>query len=197
VDLIPLDNDPSLYAIEDGFVLRDNDVPRYGGAYGNFIVIWNAQKKRAWWYCHLASNYVFYGQRVSKNQKIGVMGSTGNSSGPHLHLGLRYSDSNANAVNLGNGYQGYVDPLQVLIDMHQNQNTSNNNNQTDNNNNSSTHPYNTDNNTYSDQNNNYHNNDSSNSHPYNTSQNSYKKHNKKKSGNHSHPYNTDQNSYRR
>ena len=36
-------------------------------------------------YAHLEKIYVNKGQSVSRNQQIGAMGSTGQSTGPHLH----------------------------------------------------------------------------------------------------------------
>lgn len=114
LDVIPNDSDWNIYAVEEGVVVRDVDNPRDYGAYGNLIVIWNKEKKRAWWYAHNNSNQISIGQQVKKGDLISKMGSTGNSSGPHLHLGLRLSDENGVAVNTGNGYSGFINPLPVV-----------------------------------------------------------------------------------
>lgn len=41
------------------------------------------------YYGHMALNLVKVGERVTRGQQIGIMGSTGNSIGIHLHLGVR------------------------------------------------------------------------------------------------------------
>jgi len=54
------------------------------GGYGNFIeVIHNSIGTR---YAHLSEIYVTAGQRVRRGQQIGKVGSTGRSTGPHLHF---------------------------------------------------------------------------------------------------------------
>lgn len=57
----------------------------YDGGYGNKVVI-NHNNGLKTIYAHLDSISVSPGQTVSKGQKIGVMGSTGNSTGVHLHF---------------------------------------------------------------------------------------------------------------
>lgn len=57
----------------------------YSGGFGNKIVINHGNGFRTI-YAHLASIDVSVGQTVSKGSKIGVMGSTGDSTGVHLHF---------------------------------------------------------------------------------------------------------------
>lgn len=113
IDLIPKDSDRTIYCIEDGVVVRDVDNPN-SGPYGIYCVIWNEKTKRAWWYCHASVNNVSLGQVFKRGDKIAVMGGTGNVSGDHLHLGLRTSDINGNAINLNNGYLGFINPLPTM-----------------------------------------------------------------------------------
>lgn len=66
--------------------------------YGNMIVVdhGNGYQTR---YAHLSAFYVEAGQSVNKGDTIGLCGSTGNSTGPHLHFeviinGVRYNPAN-------------------------------------------------------------------------------------------------------
>lgn len=66
-----------------------------GGGYGNYVMISHAGGKMTV-YGHLTSLTVSTGQSVSRGQIIGYVGSTGNSTGPHLHYecrlnGVRYN----------------------------------------------------------------------------------------------------------
>lgn len=63
--------------------------------FGNFIMI-DHGNGLATWYAHLSSIAVSPGQTVSQDQHIGAVGSTGVSTGPHLHLEVRV---NGVAVN--------------------------------------------------------------------------------------------------
>jgi murein DD-endopeptidase MepM/ murein hydrolase activator NlpD len=60
------------------------------GGYGNVIQIRHCN---GWvtWYCHLHTFQVSLNQRVSQGQIIATVGSTGGSTGPHLHFELHVS----------------------------------------------------------------------------------------------------------
>jgi murein DD-endopeptidase MepM/ murein hydrolase activator NlpD len=59
-----------------------------GGGYGNLVVIEHRAGMTSW-YAHLDSISVSPGQCLVAGNVIGAVGSTGNSTGPHLHFELR------------------------------------------------------------------------------------------------------------
>ncbi|MFJ6796950.1 M23 family metallopeptidase [Streptomyces sp. NPDC091268] len=75
----------------------------WGGAYGNNVVIKHMDGTYTQ-YGHLSSLSVSVGQQVAAGQQIGLSGSTGNSSGPHLHFEAR----------TGADYGSDIDPLAYL-----------------------------------------------------------------------------------
>ncbi|MBN1487548.1 MAG: peptidoglycan DD-metalloendopeptidase family protein [Anaerolineae bacterium] len=58
--------------------------------YGYLIVLDHSNGYKTF-YAHLSNIFVFEGQTVTAGEVIGAMGSTGNSTGPHLHFELRYN----------------------------------------------------------------------------------------------------------
>ena len=55
---------------------------------GNYIVLNHSDSLESE-YCHMQSLLFDVGQTVAAGQDIGYVGSTGNSTGPHLHFELR------------------------------------------------------------------------------------------------------------
>ncbi|WP_208322431.1 peptidoglycan DD-metalloendopeptidase family protein [Mumia sp. ZJ430] len=60
----------------------------YDGAYGNKTVL-TLEDGTEIWYCHQSSVKVSSGTKVDPGTVIGYVGSTGNTTGPHLHLEVR------------------------------------------------------------------------------------------------------------
>lgn len=58
------------------------------GGYGNYVLI-NHGDGRSTLYAHMTSYCVSYGETVTQGQVIGYVGSTGLSTGPHLHFEVR------------------------------------------------------------------------------------------------------------
>ncbi len=95
---IPLDTGTPVYACAAGTVMYSQAGWHSGmgsdgiASYGNCVFIdhgsgWQSR------YAHMSSIVVASGTPVQQGQLIGYVGSTGNSSGPHLHLALYYNGS--------------------------------------------------------------------------------------------------------
>ncbi|MFE2288343.1 peptidoglycan DD-metalloendopeptidase family protein [Streptomyces sp. NPDC059443] len=68
------------------------------GAYGNAVVI-KHDDGRYTLSAHLSSATASEGERVSAGEQIGLSGSTGNSTGPHLHFEVRSSNTYGADIN--------------------------------------------------------------------------------------------------
>ena len=68
------------------------------GSYGNMLVITHGNGIQTY-YAHCNALYVTTGTQVSQGQIIGEVGSTGNSTGPHLHLEVRVNGIAYNPQN--------------------------------------------------------------------------------------------------
>lgn len=58
------------------------------GGYGNLVIVRHRLGFESW-YAHLSSVTTSPGERLSGGTRIGFVGSTGNSTGPHLHFEVR------------------------------------------------------------------------------------------------------------
>lgn len=91
---------PSIVSSEAGIVVSAG----VRGGYGNTVVIYHYDMNLTTLYAHLASMSVSGGDTVTKGQQIGVMGTTGNSTGIHLHF----------EVFEGTYGENRVDPMKYL-----------------------------------------------------------------------------------
>ncbi|MFF4265558.1 M23 family metallopeptidase [Streptomyces virginiae] len=89
----------SVHAVGLGTVVEAG----WGGAYGNNVVIKHNDGTYTQ-YGHMTSLNVSVGEQVTPGQQIGLSGSTGNSSGPHLHFEAR----------TGSQYGSDIDPIAYL-----------------------------------------------------------------------------------
>ncbi|WP_181398129.1 M23 family metallopeptidase, partial [Streptomyces sp. ZEA17I] len=95
----PVPTGTSVKAVAPGRVVSSG----WAGAYGYEVVIRHEDGKYSQ-YAHLSALHVKEGQSVSGGQRIARSGSTGNSTGPHLHFEVR----------LGPAYGSDIDPLAYL-----------------------------------------------------------------------------------
>ncbi|MDR1583714.1 MAG: M23 family metallopeptidase [Prevotellaceae bacterium] len=87
-----------IFASGDGVVL----VASYnGGGYGNIVEIDHGFGYTTR-YAHLRRINVAVGQKIKRGEKIGELGNTGKSKGPHLHYEIRLKDNPQNPLNYFN-----------------------------------------------------------------------------------------------
>lgn len=86
----------AIVAAESGTVILAST--GYNGGYGNYIILshGNGYTTR---YAHCSSLKVKVGDTVSRGQTIATVGSTGASTGPHLHFEVRINGETQNPVN--------------------------------------------------------------------------------------------------
>ena len=89
----------SIYASKAGSVATTG----YDASAGNYVIINHGDGYYSY-YLHLSSFAVSTGQSVGQGSLVGGMGTTGNSTGVHLHFGIATSGS----------WSGFVDPAPLL-----------------------------------------------------------------------------------
>jgi len=83
-----------IYATKSGIVL----VATYGEWNGNYVKLQHEDGSLSY-YLHLDTFAVKKGDSVKQGQKLGTVGSTGKSTGPHLHFEIKINDKNVNPMD--------------------------------------------------------------------------------------------------
>ena len=86
----------SVYASKAGTVI----VSQYSSSYGNYVVISHGSGNTTL-YAHMSSRKVSVGDYVNQGDVIGITGSTGNSTGPHLHFEVTENGVRVNPLSDG------------------------------------------------------------------------------------------------
>jgi murein DD-endopeptidase MepM/ murein hydrolase activator NlpD len=95
-------------SVADGVVTESS----YQGAYGNMVVIQhNARQSTV--YAHLSRMQVKRGQTIKQGDIIGAVGSTGLSTGPHLHFEFRIGGRHVDPLTLAQ--QGSAEPISAAL----------------------------------------------------------------------------------
>ncbi|WP_128895580.1 M23 family metallopeptidase [Longirhabdus pacifica] len=84
-------SDKNIYAADSGTVVTSE----YHAGYGNYVVI-NHNNGYQTLYAHLSQLNVSAGTNVEKGTVLGIMGTTGNSTGVHLHFEVKVNGTNQN-----------------------------------------------------------------------------------------------------
>ena len=93
VDLAASKGTP-IYATRSGYVT----IATYHSTAGNYVTL-NHQDGYTSVYMHMTHDVVSVGEYVKAGQLIGYVGSTGRSTGPHLHFGIAYQGTYVNPMN--------------------------------------------------------------------------------------------------
>lgn len=85
-----------IYASKAGTVI----VSQYSSSYGNYVVVSHGSGNTTL-YGHMSSRKVEVGQYVNQGAVLGITGSTGNSTGPHLHFEITENGVRVNPLSHG------------------------------------------------------------------------------------------------
>jgi len=92
-----------LVSVADGKISR---AQKLSTGYG-----WNVMVNHGWGetiYAHMSRIDVSVGQQVKEKEQLGLSGNTGNSTGPHLHFGMKIFGQSVPSMN------DWIDPARIL-----------------------------------------------------------------------------------
>jgi murein DD-endopeptidase MepM/ murein hydrolase activator NlpD len=70
------------------------------GSYGNTVIVDHGRGETVTLYGHLSRMNVSVGDKVKQGQRIGAIGNSGRSTGPHLHFEIRLDGSPVNPIKV-------------------------------------------------------------------------------------------------
>lgn len=93
-------------------------VTKSSKGYGNHIKVFTELENTVLEsvYGHFSEIFVTDGTHVEAGEFLGRMGSTGFSTGPHLHFGIRYRRPDDTVIDYDNGTKGYIDPAPYFVE---------------------------------------------------------------------------------
>ncbi|MCI8328402.1 MAG: peptidoglycan DD-metalloendopeptidase family protein [Oscillibacter sp.] len=101
-DIARVGYNSSVYAAKAGQVI----ISEYSSSYGHYVVVYHGAGNTTL-YAHMSSRKVSVGQTVKQGDVLGITGSTGRSTGPHLHFEVK--ENNVIIDPLSKGYlTGYT-----------------------------------------------------------------------------------------
>ena len=107
---IPYDDGTEVFASHDGTAHYSEDQGK-----GLGVSITGKGVKTIYWHFKSAVQPLNSTWEVKQGDLIGYGDSTGFSTGPHLHWGIKLLDDNGNVLNRDNGFDGAVDPALFVL----------------------------------------------------------------------------------
>lgn len=107
---IVYENDTNVFASHDGTAYYSEDSSKGFG-----VTVTGKGVKTIYWHLLGAVKPLGTSWEVKQGELIGFGDSTGFSTGPHLHFGIKLLDDNGNVLNRNNGFDGAVDPTPYVV----------------------------------------------------------------------------------
>jgi murein DD-endopeptidase MepM/ murein hydrolase activator NlpD len=99
IDIGGLGYGANILAADGGTVITSD----YSSSYGNYVTISHGNGYTTL-YAHMSKRLVSKGDTITKGQIIGLVGSTGLSTGPHLHFEIWKDGSRVDPLNYFTNY---------------------------------------------------------------------------------------------